>query len=240
MGAIVDIARRYEMKVLEDAAQAHGSLYHGRPAGTLGDAAAFSFYPGKNLGACGEGGAVTTNDVEIARQVRLLRDHGRATRYTHVIEGYNGRLDAMQAGFLLVKLKHLANSNQCRRQWAEIYDEAFRETKNVHPVVVQPDRVSCRHLYVVRSKVRDDLQQFLTRQEIATGVHYPVPLHLQPCYARLGYRKGDFPAAEAACEQVLSLPLFPEMSQTQIARVVDAVLEFEQTAGSPPASIKAA
>ena len=240
MEAIVDIARRYEMKVLEDAAQAHGSLYRGRAAGTLGDAAAFSFYPGKNLGACGEGGAVTTNDAAIAKQVRLLRDHGRETKYTHVIEGYNGRLDAMQAGFLLVKLKHLSKSNQTRRKWAAFYDVAFRETKQVRPVVVRPGRVSCRHLYVVRSAARDDLQQFLAGRQIATGVHYPVPLHLQPCYSRLGHRKGAFPVAEAACEQVLSLPLFPEMNQTQVARVVDAVLEFEHSAGSPPVSVKAA
>ena len=240
MQAIVDIARRYEMKVLEDAAQAHGSVYRGRPAGSLGDAAAFSFYPGKNLGACGEGGAVTTNDAEIARHVRLLRDHGRDTKYTHVIEGYNGRLDALQAGFLLVKLKHLAEGNACRRQRAEFYDEALRQMPRVRPVAMLDDRVSSRHLYVVRCVARGELQQFLADRQIATGVHYPVPLHLQACYARLGYRKGDFPTAEEACEQVLSLPLFPEISQAQVARVVEAVLEFEQSAGTASGSVKAA
>lgn len=240
MQAIVDIAGRYEMQVLEDAAQAHGSLFRGRPAGSLADAAAFSFYPGKNLGACGEGGAVTTNDAQIAQHVRLLRDHGRDTKYTHVIEGYNGRLDAMQAGFLLVKLKHLSEFNAARRHWAAIYDEAFQDTKLVRPVVVQPDRVSCRHLYVIRSAAREDLQQFLSARQIASGVHYPVPLHLQKCYARLGHRQGAFPVAEAACRQVLSLPLFPEMSRTQISRVVDAVQEYEQAAGSSSACIKAA
>ncbi len=157
-----------------------------------------------------------------------------------MIEGYNGRLDAMQAGFLLVKLKHLFKSNQSRRKWAAFYDVAFRETKRIRPVVMRPGRVSCRHLYVVRSAARDDLQQFLTDRQIATGVHYPVPLHLQACYARLGLRKGAFPAAEAACEQVISLPLFPEMTQAQVARVVDAALEFDQMAAAAPSSNTAA
>ena len=228
MDAIAAVARRHGLKVLEDAAQAHGSLYHGRPAGSLGDAAAFSFYPGKNLGACGEAGAVTTGDPEARRRLLLLRDHGRSDKYVHVLEGYNGRLDALQAGLLSVKLKRLGRWNEQRRRAAAAYDAALASAPGVRPVAVRPWNTSCRHLYVVRSPRRDALQTFLHEQGVAAGVHYPVPLHRQPCYRRLGLAAGTFPHAERLCAEVLSLPLFPEMELAQVERVAAIVRAFSE------------
>ena len=228
MDALVAIARRHGLKVLEDAAQAHGSLYHGRAAGSLGDAAAFSFYPGKNLGACGEAGAVTTSDPEVRRLLLLLRDHGRSDKYVHVLEGYNGRLDAVQAGLLSVKLKRLARWNDQRRRLAASYDAAFAASTAVRPVKVQPWNASSCHLYVVRSARRDGLQAFLQKRGVATGIHYPVPLHRQPCYRRLGLASGAFPNAERWCAEVLSLPLFPEMETAQVNQVIAALQAFQQ------------
>ncbi len=227
MDEIVEIARRYEMRVLEDAAQAHGSTYHGRPAGSLGDAAAFSFYPGKNLGACGEGGAVTTSDAEVRRAVMLLRDHGRTDKYVHGIEGYNGRLDAIQAGFLSVKLRELPGWNDARRRVADVYDEALPQVRCVKPVEVKPWNRSCYHLYVVRTDRRDDLRTFLTERGIGVGVHYPIALHRQPCYDRLGLAEGSFPHAERACAEVLSLPMFPGLSSGQVEYVTESLRAFE-------------
>jgi dTDP-4-amino-4,6-dideoxygalactose transaminase len=226
MDAIAEVARRYGLRVLEDACQAHGSAFRGRPAGSLGDAAAFSFYPGKNLGACGEGGAVTSNDPEVHRRVLLLRDHGRSDKYLHVLEGYNGRLDAIQAGFLSVKLKHLPRWNEQRRRLAARYDEALAALGGPRPVTVRPWATSCYHLYVVRSPLRDRLQAHLQEWGVATGVHYPVPLHRQPCYRRLGLPEGAFPQAERSCAEVLSLPIFPEMEAPQQERVLAALAAF--------------
>jgi dTDP-4-amino-4,6-dideoxygalactose transaminase/acetyltransferase-like isoleucine patch superfamily enzyme len=227
MDAILEIARRRGLKVLEDACQAHGATYHGRAAGALGDAAAFSFYPGKNLGACGEGGAVTSNDPEIARRVLLLRDHGRAEKYSHVLEGYNGRLDAVQAMILSAKLKHLPAWNASRQKWAQVYDAGFSDLSTIQPVVVRPENRSCRHLYVVRSPRRDALQTRLQANGISSGIHYPIPLHLQQCYRRLNYAVGAFPNAEKACAEVLSLPMFPELEPGQVEGVIARVQEFE-------------
>lgn len=226
MDAINEIARRYELKVVEDAAQAHGALDKGRKAGSLGDVAAFSFYPGKNLGACGEGGAVTTNSQEIADHVALLRDHGRRGKYEHVIEGYNGRLDAIQAGMLSVKLRHLDRANALRRERAAQYDEALADVPWLKTIALRPGSVEVRHLYVIRTTLRDQLRDALADQGIATGIHYPIPLHLQECYKRLGLSEGRFPHAEACCRQALSLPMYPELSREAVYRVVAAIRDF--------------
>jgi len=236
MTAIVSLGRRFGMKVLEDAAQAHGSTQHGKAAGSLGDAAAFSFYPGKNLGACGEGGAVTTNDPVVADLVHKLRDHGRTDRYSHSLEGYNGRLDAIQAGFLNAKLPHLADWNACRRKWAALYDAGLAGLRTIRRVRVRPENVSNYHLYVVRSADRLELQAELAARGIASGIHYPIPLHRQECYRRLGLPAGAFPEAERACAEVLSLPMFPEMDAAQVERVVAAVRHFEQQVSSKRAA----
>jgi dTDP-4-amino-4,6-dideoxygalactose transaminase len=226
MDAITALARRYELRVLEDAAQAHGAAYRSRPAGTLGDAAAFSFYPGKNLGACGEAGAVATADPVLAERVRMLRDHGQARRYHHALEGGNARMDAIQAGFLRVKLRHLAAWNAARREVARRYDEGLRGVPGIQAVQVQPDRVSSHHLYVVHAEQRDRLRAFLDERRIRTGLHYPLPLHLQECYRPLGLARGSFPRAEWSAARVLSLPMFPEMTPSQSETVIAAVREF--------------
>jgi dTDP-4-amino-4,6-dideoxygalactose transaminase len=223
MDAINDVARRFQLRVLEDAAQAHGSTYKGRVAGSMGDAAAFSFYPGKNLGACGDGGAVTTNDAAIAKQVELYRDHGRADKYAHVVEGYNGRLDAIQAGILRVKLRHLPQWNASRARCAQHYDKALAALAHARPISQAVESRSVYHLYVVRCPRRKELQDALTQAGIATGIHYPIPLHLQECYRRLGLGPSSFPHAERACTEVLSLPIFPELKQTDQERVIDAI-----------------
>ena len=226
MDGILGLARKYELRVLEDAAQAHGATYKNKPAGSLGDAAAFSFYPAKNLGACGEAGAVTTNDPQIDAQVRMLRDHGQRTKYYHVLEGYNGRLDAIQAGFLRVKLRRLEEWNHQRRQLARIYDQAFAGSDGVRPVRVLPHNHSCYHLYVIQVAQRDALRAWLEAKGMATGLHYPLPLHLQECYQHLGYAPGSFPAAERSAAEVLSLPIYPGLEAEQARRVAQEVLNF--------------
>jgi dTDP-4-amino-4,6-dideoxygalactose transaminase len=235
MDPILDLAERFGLRVVEDACQAHGAEYFSRKenawkkAGSMGKAGAFSFYPGKNLGACGEGGAVTTNDDEIARQVRMLRDHGQAQKYYHEVEGYNGRLDAIQAGILRIKLRHLAKWNEERRECARRYQELLG---SAHPEIQLPYEPSWAkavyHLYVVRLQNRDPLQKQLAEAGIATGIHYPIPLHLQKAYADLGYRKGDFPVSEGAAAEILSLPMYPQLSSEQQRRVVKEVHSFGQ------------
>ncbi len=232
MDPILEIAERYKLIVVEDACQAHGAEYFSKKenrwkkAGSMGRAAAFSFYPGKNLGACGEAGAVTTNDEEIARKVRMLRDHGQAQKYLHEMEGYNGRLDAIQAGVLAVKLRHLAKWNEQRRERACRYDELFADAEGT---VILPHEPSWSrpvyHLYVVRVADRERLQKDLAAAGIGTGIHYPVPLHLAKAYEGLGFRPGDFPVAEQAASQVLSLPMFPHLSPEQQECVVACVVE---------------
>ena len=230
MDPILELAERHSLIVIEDACQAHGAEYFSGKqnrwmrAGSMGRAASFSFYPGKNLGACGEAGAVTTNDRALAERVRMLRDHGQVRKYHHDIEGYNGRLDAIQAGVLRVKLHHLAKWNEQRRERARGYNELFADTEGA---VILPHVPSWSrpvyHLYVVRVTERERLQKDLAAAGIGTGIHYPIPLHLSKAYEALGFRPGDFPVAEQAASEVLSLPLFPELSPEQQERVVTHV-----------------
>jgi len=238
MDPILALAEQYGLIVIEDACQAHGAEYLSRElnrgygwrkAGSVGRAAAFSFYPGKNLGACGEAGAITTNDGSIAEKVRMLRDHGQAKKYCHDVEGYNGRLDAIQAGILHVKLVHLARWNGQRREHAAHYN---RLLANADCGLVQPHEPSWSrgvyHLYVVRSEDRDELMVHLKKAGIGTGIHYPVPLHLQKAYASLKYHPGDFPVAEKISAEIVSLPMFPQLTAEQQTQVVDETVRFNQ------------
>ena len=232
MDPILELAARYGLIVIEDACQAHGAEYHSKragrwhKAGAMGRAAAFSFYPGKNLGACGEAGAVTTDAEQVARGASMLRDHGQSRKYNHDMEGYNGRLDAIQAGLLRVKLRYLAKWNEQRRELAKSYDELLADTAGT---VILPHVPSWSrpvyHLYVVRVADRERLQKDLTAAGIGTGIHYPIPLHLVKAYETLGFSPGDFPVAEQAASQVLSLPMFPGLSPEQQERVATCVLE---------------
>jgi dTDP-4-amino-4,6-dideoxygalactose transaminase len=192
----------------------------------MGRAAAFSFYPGKNLGACGEAGAVTTNDAELAKRMRMLRDHGQAKKYYHEIEGYNGRLDAIQAGILRIKLEHLAGWNEKRRECAHRYQELLGSVEGIGLPYEACSAKAVYHLYVIRVQSRDDLQRHLTTAGIGTGIHYPIPLHLQSAYRTLGYETGDFPVTERVSAEILSLPMFPGLTPTQQHRVVEQLLEF--------------
>lgn len=218
MEPILSLADAHGLAVIEDAAQAHGAEEHGRRAGSLGDAGCFSFYPGKNLGACGEGGAVVTSDARLAQRVRLLRDWGQAGKYRHVIKGYNCRMDALQAAILLVKLGHIEAWTEARRAHARRYDALLAGTGIGLPAPAAEAR-HVYHVYAVRLRRRDAVQQQLARAGIATGIHYPVPVHLQPAYADLGCRRGDFPHAERLAAETLSLPLYPELDPDQVRRV---------------------
>ncbi|HWR14176.1 MAG TPA: DegT/DnrJ/EryC1/StrS family aminotransferase [Terriglobales bacterium] len=230
MDQIVATADEFGLIVIEDACQAHGAEYFSKRkngwvrAGASGYAAAFSFYPGKNLGACGEAGAVTTCNEEVAKTIKMIRDHGQAKKYYHDTEGYNGRLDAIQAGLLSVKLKYLESWNTSRRGLAKKYNDAFAESgaKVVTPFEPEWSR-AVYHLYVIQVEDRDGLQKRLSAAGIGTGIHYPIPLHQQRAYASLGYKTGDFPAVEALASRILSLPMFPQMADEQLERVVDAV-----------------
>ena len=230
MDAILEIARRYNLIVVEDACQAHGAEYFSAKAnrwckaGSMGHAAAFSFYPGKNLGACGEGGAVTTNDAEIARQIRMLRDHGQSKKYYHDIEGYNGRLDSLQAGLLSVKLRHLAEWNRKRQQAGRHYDQLFRDADGMILPYVPDWSRPVYHLYVIRVEDRDGLQKHLNQAGVGTGIHYPIPLHLQKAYGQLGYQEGDFPGTERISREIISLPMFPQLSEDQLLQISRAIL----------------
>ena len=232
MDLILDLAAQYNLKVIEDACQAHGAEYFSkkenrwRKAGSMGHAAAFSFYPGKNLGACGEAGAITTDDEQLAQTCRLLRDHGQSKKYFHDIEGYNGRLDAIQAGFLRAKLRHLKKWNGQRRDIAHRYNTLFAGAAGGMILPHEPDwSRSVYHLYVLRVDDRAHLQKRLDEAGIGTGLHYPIALHLTKAYEGLGFRAGDFPVAEKAVSQVLSLPMFPDLTSRQQERVVDRVLK---------------
>lgn len=233
MDPILELAERYNLKVIEDACQAHGARYLSRKlgswktAGSMGTAAAFSFYPGKNLGACGEAGAVTTDDAELAQKVRMLRDHGQPRKYYHDIEGFNGRLDAIQAGFLDVKLKHLANWNKLRQAAADTYRELFSSgTEGIVVPFVPSWSEPVHHLYVIRTNNRDALQAHLADADVDTGIHYPIPLHVQAAFSNLGYQAGDFPVTEETAAQILSLPMYPQLRRTQQQRIVEGIGEF--------------
>ncbi len=224
MPALAAIAQRHGLALIEDAAQAHGAEIDGRRVGSLGHAACFSFYPGKNLGAYGDGGAVTTGDEALAGRLRKLRDHGRVSKYVHDEIGYGHRLDALQAAILAAKLPHLDAANAARRRLAARYGELLAGSELVLPHVPQ-GVTPVWHLYVVRTARRDEVLAGLKAQGIEAGIHYPLPLHLQPAYRSLGLGSGAFPVAEAASQQVLSLPLFPEMTDAQQERVVAALVE---------------
>lgn len=223
MDAINEIAQKKEFIVIEDAAQAHGATYKGRQAGTLGLAAAFSFYPGKNLGACGEGGAVTTDDVDLCARVSMLRNHGEAGKADHHYVGYNARLDAIQAGILSVKLRNLVAWNAQRRAVAMQYDAAFADEPRIRPIAIAPDNISNRHLYVVHVPDRDRVMSALQAGGINVALHYPKPIHLQKCFEALGLGAGYFPVAEGLSTELLSLPLFPGMTSAQVERVVTSL-----------------
>jgi dTDP-4-amino-4,6-dideoxygalactose transaminase len=231
MDAILELANQYNLIVIEDACQAHGAEYFSkkegawRKAGSMGRAGAFSFYPGKNLGACGEAGALTTNDEDVARRCRMLRDHGQTKKYYHDIEGYNGRLDAIQAGFLSAKLRHLKKWNGQRQDIALRYNTLLAGSEGGVTLPHQSEwSRSVYHLYVLRVADRVQLRKHLDEVGIGTGIHYPIPLHLTKAYEGLGFRVGDFPVAEKAASQVLSLPMFPELTTQQQDRVVEEVL----------------
>jgi dTDP-4-amino-4,6-dideoxygalactose transaminase len=236
MDPILEIAEKYGLIVVEDACQAHGARYFSRKgnrwrtAGTMGKAAAFSFYPGKNLGACGEAGAVTTDDTELAGKVRMLRDHGQPRKYHHDLEGYNGRLDAIQAGFLQVKLAYLGKWNEQRRERAAEYNRLLSRNEAVTCPYEPSWSHAVHHLYVIRAADRDGMIQHLKAAGIGTGIHYPVPLHMQKSYSSLNYSPDDFPVASRVAVEIVSLPMFPQLTSEQQARVADEVLRFVQNA----------
>jgi dTDP-4-amino-4,6-dideoxygalactose transaminase len=233
MDRILELAQRYNLIVVEDACQAHGAEYFSNrlnrwmKAGSIGDVAAFSFYPGKNLGACGEGGAATTNREEIARKMRMLRDHGQAKKYYHEMEGYNGRLDSLQAGILGIKLPSLNRWNEQRRECAERYQSLLAPLSGSIRLPYQPANTKpVYHLFVVCTSNRDELQHHLNEMGVGTGIHYPIPLHLQNAYRTMNHRPGDFPVAEAVAAQCLSLPIYPGLTADQQNKVAEVIGEF--------------
>ena len=226
MDPIQEIARAHGLWVIEDAAQAHGATYKGRYVGTMGAMAGFSFYPGKNLGACGEAGAVTSSDAERLALVRKLREHGQAQKYYHDIEGYNGRLDALQAAFLRIKLRHLAHWTGARRAIAARYRERLSLQPEIRVVAETVESRPVYHLFVVRVPERDRVREFLQGQGIATGLHYPLPLHQQVAYRHLELTQGAFPVTEQAATEILSLPMYPEMRADQVDYVGETLIEF--------------
>lgn len=236
MDAILSIAERYNLLVIEDACQAQGAEYRSanggwRRAGTFGKTAAFSFYPGKNLGSCGEGGAVTTADEQVAKTIKMLREHGQTTKYYHDLEGYNGRLHAIQAAFLSIKLRHLDVWNAGRRAAAAEYAELLSKIPGVIVPFEPETSRSVYHLFVIRTNNRDGLGEYLKSQGVSTGLHYPVPLHLQKCYRGWGYANGSFPVTERIAREILSLPMFPglaEQQQRQVAAGISAFITAEQ------------
>jgi dTDP-4-amino-4,6-dideoxygalactose transaminase len=222
MDPILDIAKRHGLAVIEDACQAHAALYKGRPVGSIGDAGCFSFYPGKNLGAYGEGGLLVTNRADVAKKARMLRDWGAERKYHHVLKGFNYRMEGFQGAILRVKLRHLAAWTDARRANAAVYNQLLADSGLGLPQEADYAR-HVYHVYAVRTNDRAGLERTLKANGVATGIHYPVPVHLQPAYADLGYCEGDFPESERAAREVLSLPMFPELTHTEIEIVCAAV-----------------
>jgi dTDP-4-amino-4,6-dideoxygalactose transaminase len=232
MDPLLEIARRFNLIVVEDACQAHGAQYFSkkenrwRIAGSMGKAAAFSFYPGKNLGACGEAGAVTTDDEALAQKSRMLRDHGQSKKYYHEMEGFNGRLDSIQAGILAAKLRFLTEWNQKRQEAARRYDKMLSPVEGVIRPYCPNWARAVYHLYVIRVRDREALQKQLAEANIGTSIHYPVPLHLQKAYESLGYKQGDFPITERIASEIVSIPMFPQLGAEQQSRVAEEVAHF--------------
>lgn len=227
MGAILQMAQRHGLKVVADAAQAHLAEYHDQPIGALGDAVCYSFYPGKNLGAYGDAGMVLTNDESLANKMRMLSDHGRLSKYEHLMEGYNFRLDALQAAVLNVKLKHLSEWTKARRRIAHLYDHMLKDLDIITPWT-DAQMKHVYHLYVIRLKNRDEVKDILRNNDIASGIHYPIPLHRQKAYAYLGYREGDFPVAEALSQEILSLPMYPELEGEEVEKIVEVLTNINE------------
>ena len=240
MDSIMSLASRYGLAVIEDACQAHGAEYYSKKfnrwmkAGSMGCAAAFSFYPGKNLGACGEAGAVTTNDACIADKIKMLRDHGQVKKYHHDVEGYNGRLDAIQAGLLHAKLAHLTKWNTQRRDRAEEYNRLLATNKTLTLPYEPTWSRAVYHLYVIRTDDRTGMMSHLNKAGIGTGIHYPIPLHMQKAYASLNYCLEDFPVARRIASEIVSLPMFPQLTVDQQAKVAEEVLAFTSKASDEP------
>jgi dTDP-4-amino-4,6-dideoxygalactose transaminase len=228
LDSIKEIADRRGLIVIEDAAQAHGARYRGKRVGGLANAGCFSFYPGKNLGAYGEGGAIVTNDEAVARKARLLREHGSERKYHHEIVGYNFRLEGLQGAVLAVKLRYLDEWNLLRRKHAALYRMLLADSGLTLPVEL-PSREHVYHLYVIQHADRGALREGLEARGVQTGIHYPIPIHLQPAYAALGHQRGDFPVTEWLAEQILSLPMFPELTAAQIEYVAESINAVMET-----------
>ena len=229
MDPILEIARRRGLVVIEDSCQAHGAEYKGRKAGVLGDAGCFSFYPGKNLGAFGEAGAVVTNDSALNDKMRILRDHGQVRKYHHTMIGWNCRMDGIQAAVLRIKLRHLDRGNQLRCSLAVQYDRALSTSEFIVTPAKAPWVKHAYHIYAIRVQDRDAVIQSLTKEGIGCGIHYPIPVHLQVAYRSLGYGRGAFPRAEKCAEEFISLPMFPELTPEQVGIVAESVKEAAGT-----------
>lgn len=226
MDAMMDLAEEHDLFVVEDACQAHGAIYKGQRVGSWGDTGAFSFYPTKNLGSCGDAGIVVTDDEDVAERIRAMRNCGQRDKYVHELPPFNHRLDTMQAAILRVKLRYLEDWIEARRQNAGLYSELLADTEALTPLE-SPDSTHVYYVYVIRVPQRDELREYLWQVGgIGTGVHYPVPIHLQPVYAGDRYKQGQFPVTEALCDQVLSLPMFPEMTEEQVAYVVTQIRNY--------------
>lgn len=222
---ILAIAKKHKLMVIEDACQAHGASYHGKKVGSIGIFGAFSFYPGKNLGAYGDGGIITTNNLGLAEKIKRMRNCGQSQKYYHKILGWNSRLDTIQAAILLVKLKHLNNWNRTRLKIAKEYNRLLQNTPAILPEI-STDSSHIFHLYVIRVKNRNKLADYLRSKGISTGIHYPIPIHLQKAYKHLNHQKGDFPITEKLAEEILSLPIYPEMTQNDIAYITETIKRF--------------
>jgi len=223
MDPIMEIARRHKVAVIEDACQAHGATYKGRKAGTIGDAGCFSFYPGKNLGALGEGGGVVTNNPDIAKKIQMLRDHGQSKKYCHSMVGWNGRMDGIQGAALRIKLRHLPKWNEARRAHAAHYNQLLKGIDGLVTPFESPHGSPVYHIYALRLANRDGLIDGLAEKGIACGIHYPVPIHLQEAYASLGLGKGTYPKAEQLAAEVVSLPMYPELTSAQVELIASEV-----------------
>ncbi len=232
LAPILDLADRYGLMVIEDAAQAHGAVYEGRRCGSIGIAGCFSFYPSKNLGAYGDGGIVTTNNQRVAERIAHLRNYGQQAKYRHVEKGMNARLDTLQAAILSVKLRHLDEWNLARAAHAEMYRGALNEVGDIGFQARLPCCTHVYHLFIIETDHRDALQKHLSEAGIQTAIHYPVPIHLQPAYAELGYRRGDLPQAERLADRILSLPMFPTLTAGELTYVTTKIQNFFSNFGS--------